>query len=109
MALTTVTLTANTTKPKDVGYLAITTGDGEGLLAKLSAVLPETGVNPQIIEIRSDTDYYWSFQIGQTAADGTMVKQLAREVLRCEVTSTTGLTMYMRSSAGTAKMSVVQV
>ncbi len=109
MSLTTVTLLSNTTKPKDVGYLAITTGDGEGLLCKLSAVLPETGVNPQIIEISSDTDYYWSFQSGQTAADGTMVKVLARQIVRAEVTNTTGLTMYMRSSAGTAKMSVVQV
>lgn len=112
MALTTVTLTANTTKPKDVGYLAISTGTGEGLLAKLTAASAgssETGVNPQIIEIVSDTDYYWSFQDSQTAADGTMVKVLARQVVRCEITNTTGLTMYMRASTGTAKMSVVQV
>lgn len=109
MALTTITLAANTTKPKDVGYLAITTGAGEGLLAKLSTTSPETGVNAQIIEISSDTDYYWSYQDSQTAADGTMVKVLARQIVRAEVTNSTGLTMYMRSSAGTAKMSVVQV
>lgn len=108
MALTALVLTANTTKPKDVKYLAITTGDGEGLAATLSSTSPETGVNPQIIEISSDTDYYWSCQSGQTAADGTMVKVLARQIVRAEVTGA-GLTMYMRSSSGTAKMSVVQV
>lgn len=109
MSLTTITLSANITKPKDVGYLAITTGDGEGLLCKLSTTAPETGVNPQIIEISSDTDYYWSYQTGQTAADGTMVKVLARQIVRAEITNSTGLSMYMRSSSGTAKMSVVQV
>ena len=108
MALTDLVLSANTTKPKDVKYLVITMGDSEGLAATLSTTAPENGVSPQIIEISSDTDYYWSYQSGQTAADGTMVKVLARQIVRCEVTGA-GLNIYMRSSSGTAKMSVVQV
>lgn len=108
MALTSVVLTANIAKPKDVGYLAITTGDNEGLAATLSATVPENGVSPQVIEITSDTAYFWSYQSGQTAAAGTMVPVLAYEKLRAEVTAR-GLNLYMRSSTGTAKMSVVQV
>lgn len=108
MALTAVKLYENAVRPKDQGYLAISTGDGEGVLLTLDATAPNTGVFAQVAEISSDTAYYWSFQAGQTAADGTMVYMGARDKLRVEVTGA-GLSIYMRSSTGTAKMSVVQV
>ncbi len=109
MALTSVVLYENATKPKDQGYLAITTGDNEGVVLTLDATAPNTGVNIQVAEITSDTAYFWSYRSGQTAAAGTMVPVLAYEKLRVEVPGGSGLSLYMRSSIGTAKMSVVQI
>lgn len=108
MALTAAVLSSANVKPKDVAYLSIGTGNTVGVALSLDATAPANGITPQIAEIRSDTDFYWSYQDTQTAADGTMVKQLAREVLRVEV-GAAGLNIYMKASTGTAKMSVVQV
>lgn len=105
MALTPVAIDPKTVVPKDIRYLALSAGAGQGFSFTISTA-DGSSTSPKVVRIVGDADWFWSFQDSQAVATTAMVRVRADQPERVQV-GPQGLTLYCNVASGTSNLMVV--